>query len=215
VRAVTSRFRGNASHPLLPPGVGRVEPDHVLMAQAASGALPLSGRNPVAYADLAIGQDVGVEPAALDEVLDDPRPGQLLQMPTRLAEFDAGALDVADPETPADQIIEPYSPDDHLAARLRPGQAHVLQRLGLDQCQRLARLRATGAEVPISPEPFTRQRRNRPDRHERLAGADIDLLDSHEPIMAPAAGLAKPITGQCVAAADSTEAIGSPAHACR
>ena len=105
----------------------------------------------------------------MDEVLDDPRPGQLLQMQARLAEFDAGALDIADPETLADQIIEPHSPDHHLAARLRPGQAHILQRLGLDQRQRLARLRAIGAEVPIAPEPFTRERRNRPGRHERLA----------------------------------------------
>ncbi len=129
----------------------------------------LFGGNPVAHADLAISQDVGVEPAAMDEVLDDPRPGQLLQMQARLAEFDADALDIADPETPADQIIEPHSPDDHLAARLRSGQAHVLQCLGLDQRQRLARLRAIGAEVPIAPESFTRERRNRPDRHERLA----------------------------------------------
>jgi len=90
---------------------------------AAPGAVPLLGRNPVAHADLAIGQDVGIEPAAVDEVLDDPRPGQPLQMQARLAEFDAGALDIADPETPAHQIIEPHAPDDHLAARLRPSQA--------------------------------------------------------------------------------------------
>src|SRR5882724_9525153 len=137
--------------------------------RGGAGHGALFGRNPVAYADLAIYQDVGVEPAAVDEVLDDPRPGQLLQMQARLAEFDTGAHDIADPETPADQIIEPHSPDDHLSARLRPGQARVLQRLGLDQRQRLARLRAIGAEVPISPKPFTRERCNRPDGHERLA----------------------------------------------
>ena len=92
-------------------------------------------------------------------------------MPARLAELDAGALDIADPEPPADQIVEPHAPDGHLAARMRPRQAHVLRRLGLDQRQRLARLGAIGAEVPVSPEPFTRQRRSRPDRQERLAGA--------------------------------------------
>src|SRR5690349_19798949 len=133
-------------------------------------------------------------------------------MPARLAEFDAGALDIADLETPADQIIEPHSPDDHLAARLRPGQAHLLQRLGLDQRQRLARLGAIGAEVPIAPEPFTRERRNRPGRHERLARTDIDLLDSHKPIMAAAARLANPITSPCIAAHDITP-IESPAPA--
>jgi len=64
-------------------------------------------------------------------------------------------------------------------------------------------------------QPCCRDSSNVPgfDRHERLAGADIDLLDSHKPIMAAAAGLANPITGQQVAAADSTEAIGSPAQA--
>src|SRR5262250_769213 len=70
--------------------------------------MPLFGEDVVAYVDLAIGQDVGVEPAAVDQVLDDPRPGQLLQMQARLAQFDAGALDLADPEPPADQIIEPH-----------------------------------------------------------------------------------------------------------
>jgi hypothetical protein len=178
---------------------------------AAPGVVPLLGGHPVAHADLAIGQDVGVEPAAVDEILDDPGPGQLLEMQARLAEFDVGTLDISDPEPPADQIIEPHSPDDHLAARLRPGQAHVLQRLSLDQRQCLARLRAIGAEVPIAPEPFTRERRDRPGRHERLAGADIDLLDIHKPIMAAATRSANRITTWCVAAPDSTEVIESPA----
>ena len=121
-----------------------------------------------------------------------------------LTQFDAGALDIADPETPADQVIEPHPPDDHLAARLRPGQACVLQRLGLHQRQRLARLRAIGAEVPVAPQPLTRERRNRPDRHERLAWADIDLLDMHKPIMPAAAGPATPIAGRRVAVESPT-----------
>jgi len=66
---------------------------------AAPGVVPLLGGHPVAHADLAIGQDVGVEPAAVDEILDDPGPGQLLEMQARLAEFDAGTLDIADPAT--------------------------------------------------------------------------------------------------------------------
>jgi len=32
-------------------------------------------------------------------ILDDPGPGQLLEMQARLAEFDAGTLDIADPAT--------------------------------------------------------------------------------------------------------------------
>jgi hypothetical protein len=38
----------------------------------------------------------------VDEVLDDAGAGELLQVEARLAEFDSGALDVADPEALAD-----------------------------------------------------------------------------------------------------------------
>ena len=92
VRDFTSRLRGNVR--TCSRAWAAVEPDHGQWHTRRRRAVPLSGCNPVAYADLAIGQDVGVEPAAVDEVLDDPRPGQLLQMQARLAEFDARALDI-------------------------------------------------------------------------------------------------------------------------
>jgi hypothetical protein len=62
----------------------------------------LPGGDRITNADLAVGQDVGIEPAAVDEILDDPRPRQLLQMQARLAQLDAGTLDTPDPEPPAD-----------------------------------------------------------------------------------------------------------------
>jgi hypothetical protein len=130
----------------------------------------------------------------VDQVLDDPGPGQLLQMQARLAQLDAHALDVPDPETPTNQLVKPYSPHDQLTTRLRTGKFHVLERLGLDQRQCLARLCAIRIEVPVAAEPFTCDRGNRRDGLERLGWADIDLLDIHEPIMAAGAGLAYPIT---------------------
>ena len=72
-------------------------------------------------------------------------------MQARLAEFDAQTLDIPDPKAPADQLVEPYAPHDHLTARLSAGQADVLQRFGLDQRQRLAGLGALPAEVAVTP----------------------------------------------------------------
>src|ERR1039457_7314936 len=45
---------------------------------------PLACGIRIANGDLAVSQDVGVEPAAVDEFPDDPRPGHLLQMQARL-----------------------------------------------------------------------------------------------------------------------------------
>jgi len=59
----------------------------------------------VADADLAVGQNVGVETAAVNQVLDDARPGQLLQMQAWLAQLDAETLDVPDPEMLAYQVV--------------------------------------------------------------------------------------------------------------
>jgi hypothetical protein len=52
---------------------------------------------------------------------------------------------------------------------MAPGQAHALQRLGLDQRQRLARLRALGGKVPVALNALTGERNNRPGRQESLA----------------------------------------------
>ncbi len=49
----------------------------------------------------AISRNTGVEPAAVDEVADDPRPRHLLQIRTRLAGVDAGTLDLSGPNGPA------------------------------------------------------------------------------------------------------------------
>jgi len=149
--------------------------------------------NRVADGDLAIGEDVGVEPAAVDEFLYDPGPRHLLQVQARLAEFDAETLDIADPKAPADQLVEPHAPHDYLTARLSAGQAGFLQRFGLDQGQRLAGLCALPAEVAVAAESLARQCADRLDRHDRIAWADVDRLDVHEPILAGSAAGANPV----------------------
>jgi hypothetical protein len=165
-----------------------------LSEQSARGSLP--DGNLVADADLTIGQNVGVESASVNEVLDDPRSCHLLEMQARLAQLDSDALDIADPETAANQIVEPHTPHDHLAPRLRTGQTDVLQRLGLDQGQRLAWQRSFGKEMPVALKPLAREHHDRADRRERLARSDIDLLDMHKLIMQAGAAEANPIVGR-------------------
>ena len=114
----------------------------------------LAGGNRVTNGDLAISEDVGVEPAAVDEFLDDPCPCHLLQMLARLAQFDAETLDIPDSKAPADQLVEPHTPHDHLTARLSAGQADVFQCFGLDQRQRLAGFCAPPAEVAVAASPL-------------------------------------------------------------
>ena len=84
-------------------------------------------------------EDVGVEAAAVDELVDDPGPRQRLQVEARLAELDADALDLADAEALPDEVVQPHAADDDLPPRLGAGEADVLERLGLDQRQRAAR----------------------------------------------------------------------------
>src|SRR5262249_17214912 len=63
----------------------------------------------VADGDRARRHDVGVEAAAVEEVVDDAGPRERLQVQTRLAQLDAEALDGADHEAPADEIVQPHA----------------------------------------------------------------------------------------------------------
>ena len=42
----------------------------------------------VAHRDLTVVEDVGIEPGPVDQLLDDPRPCQLLQVQARLTQLD-------------------------------------------------------------------------------------------------------------------------------
>jgi len=108
-----------------------------------------------------------------------PGARQLLQVQARLAEFDALALDVADAEALADQVVEPAAAHYDLAAGPRAGQADVFDGLGLDQGQRLPRAGPVGEEVAVTLQAVTGHRADGADRSQRVAGADVDGLDMH------------------------------------
>ena len=64
------------------------------LAQSSVSWLELHDR--IADADETTDQDVSVDARAMSQLLDDPRPGHLLEMTTRLAELHAEALNFAD-----------------------------------------------------------------------------------------------------------------------
>ena len=102
----------------------------------------------------------------MDEVVDDPGPRQLLQVETRLAELDAVALHVADPEALANQVVQAYAAHGHLAARLARREADVGDDLVLDERQRLAGPGTVRAEVTVAVEPLAGDRPRGLDRSE-------------------------------------------------
>ena len=108
----------------------------------------------------------------MDELVDDPRAGHRLEVQARLAELDADALDVADQEALADEVVQPHAANDDLPARLRARQPDVLERLGLDQRQRPAGPLALRAEVAVALEPAPGDGAHEVDRRERVRRAD-------------------------------------------
>ena len=63
------------------------------LAQTSADWLELNDR--IADADETTDQDVSVDAGAMGQLLDDPRPGHLLEMTTRLTELNAEALNLA------------------------------------------------------------------------------------------------------------------------
>ena len=59
----------------------------------------------VAHRNATVVEDVSIEPGPVDQLLDDPRPCQLLQVQARLAQLDPEELDVTDPKALADQVL--------------------------------------------------------------------------------------------------------------
>src|SRR5258708_4726749 len=102
--------------------------------------------------DLAVGEDVGVQSAAVEEPCDHAGLRQLPEARARFAELDPDAFDAADAEGAADQRVQVDAAREDVAARLGGGHldavlgCHRLECLGGDQRQRNAGLR-TGLEV--------------------------------------------------------------------
>src|SRR2546429_8507465 len=59
----------------------------------------------VADGDASVREDVRVEPAAVEEILDDPRPRHRLEVQARLADRHAEAFHVAHPEPPPHEVV--------------------------------------------------------------------------------------------------------------
>src|SRR5690242_2541653 len=133
----------------------------------------------VADADHAVAENVGVDPGAMCELPDDPRPRHRLEVQARLAELDAVALDVADAEALPDEVVQPHAADGQLPSRLPRREADSLDLLGLHERQRLARLRPVRAEVAVALEPPPGECAHRLDRAQ-FAGSlrpEMDRLD--------------------------------------
>ncbi len=73
----------------------------------------------------------------MQEVLDDAGAGELLQVAAGLAQLDPDALDVADPEPLADQVVYPDAAHHDLPPGLCAGEADIFESLGFDQGQGL------------------------------------------------------------------------------
>src|SRR6185503_2169099 len=118
----------------------------------------LDGDDLVADGDRAVREDVRVEPRAVDELLDDPRPRHLLEVEARLAEHDAVALDRADPELLPHEVVEARTRDRHLPVRRARLEAGPANDVALDQRQSQPRTGAVGEEVAVAVEPLAGDR---------------------------------------------------------
>src|SRR5262249_58465408 len=114
--------------------------------------------------------------SAVDQVFDDAGPGELLQVQAGFAEFDAQALDVADPKSLADQLVEAHTPGHNLTPGLRAAERDVLKRLGFDQRQRLTGRGPVVVEVAVALQTDTGDRGHRLDRRDRIARPGIFFL---------------------------------------
>src|SRR5262249_8343026 len=89
------------------------------------------------------------------------------------------ALDLADAEAPADEVVQAHAAHRDLPARFTLGQAGALDLLGLDERDPFTRRRAVGEEVAIAFESLARDCVHRVDgaKLAALLGADVDRLD--------------------------------------
>ena len=106
---------------------------------------PLMDDDGVAHRDPTVVEDVGIEPGPVDQLLDDPRPRQLLQVQARLAQLDPEALNVTDPKALANKMTERDAAGGQIASMIirrkcgfKPRDlwltfGHRLENLDLDQ----------------------------------------------------------------------------------
>ena len=108
----------------------------------------------------------------------------LLQVVARLAQLDAAALDLADPEAPADERVQPHAARRELPARLAGRERdpvlgrEPLELLALDERQLALGLGAR-LEVPVAAQAGARDRLDAVDGVDR-AGRDLGEVDGDD-----------------------------------
>jgi len=213
------------------PAVGRESPGDGSADVAGStddeGALcdrGLRGDDGVAHADVAVVEDVRVEPTTMHETHDHSGLGHRLEVQARLAELDALTLDITDAEATADQGIEIDPPSQHVPAR--SGRLERDSVLGLERVDGLccdqsdrATCRSLGlVEVPVALQSATGNRANTVDRSRQLPvlGRQKDSFDaslhSSKPILPqpPPPGVSIVATSPAVRERVTFAASGSP-----
>src|SRR3954447_4164880 len=99
---------------------------------------PLERFHTISDPDAARRQHVGAQPAAVNQVAEDARVGEALEVGARLAQAAADALGLADAEAPPDERVEVDPAGDDVAARLGGREAELVDDLALDQRQVVA-----------------------------------------------------------------------------
>ena len=90
----------------------------------------------------------------MGELLDDPRSCHLLEMTTRFAKLHPQALDLANAETFANEAVHIYFAHGDLPSSFTRPQSDLVDNLGCDERQRLARRSSASVEMTVAFEPF-------------------------------------------------------------
>src|SRR4051812_49308104 len=99
---------------------------------------PLERLHTISDDDRAAAEHVRAQPTAVDQVAQDARVGEALEVGARLAQAAADALGLPDAEAPPDERVEVDAAGDDVAARLGGREAELLDDLALDQRQIVA-----------------------------------------------------------------------------
>jgi hypothetical protein len=165
---------------------GRADVAGAAEDEGAAGYRCLDRDDRIADVDLAVGENVGVEAAAMHERLDHARLCHRLEMRAGLTELDPLALDVADAEALADELVDVDPAREYVATRRGRLDRDValernrIHRFGRDQGDTSSRRRvAVFPEVTVALEAASGVRADALDRSRELArlGRDEDRFD--------------------------------------
>ena len=131
------------------------------------------------------GQDVSVDSGAMGQLLDDPRPGHLLEMTTRLTELHAKALHLANAKALTYKGVDIHITHGQLPSSIPGPQSDLFDDLGCNERDRLTRRSSAGVEMPVAFEPFSGDSLHRFDtpKFGRLGSPEMDRLYRHGSII--------------------------------